>query len=38
MALAAGFSIKAFYGDYEYNEFDPDSSPAMVWLMEKTGE
>ena len=35
---AAGFSIKAFYGDYIYTEFDEASSPSMVWLAERVGE
>ncbi len=33
-----GFSIKSVYGDYAYNGFDPDSSPVMVWILEKAGE
>jgi len=34
MAGEAGFRVKAFYGDYARSEFDPESSPAMLWLME----
>jgi SAM-dependent methyltransferase len=37
MAKAAGFSIKALYGDYSYAEFEQDSSPYMIWIMEKVG-
>jgi SAM-dependent methyltransferase len=35
---ASGFSIKAFYGDYAYTEFDEASSPYMIWVCEKKGE
>lgn len=35
MAIEAGFRIKEFYGDYAYSRFQPESSPAMVWIMEK---
>jgi SAM-dependent methyltransferase len=31
-----GFSIKAFYGDYTYGEFDENKSPFMIWLLENT--
>lgn len=33
-----GFCIKSIYGDYAYNEFDRESSPSMVWILEKSGE
>lgn len=32
---SSGFSIKAFYGDYTYTEFDETSSPYMIWVLEK---
>ncbi len=35
MAKEAGFRVKEFYGDYEYSQFQSESSPAMVWIMEK---
>jgi len=35
LAQAAGFKIKAFYGDYTYAEFRPDSSPFMIWRLGK---
>ncbi len=38
LAVQAGFKIKAFYGDYAYAEFKPDSSRFMVWILEKTGD
>ena len=31
----AGFCIKALYGDYDYHEFDAQSSPSMVWVLNK---
>ena len=34
LAKAAGFRVKAFYGDYSYSEFDEESSPFMIWLLE----
>jgi len=36
LAKAAGFKIKALYGDYAYSEFN-DNSPAMIWLLENAG-
>lgn len=35
LLTSSGFSIKAFYGDYTYTEFDDASSPYMIWVMEK---
>jgi SAM-dependent methyltransferase len=29
-----GFRVKAFYGDYTYNEYKKDS-PMMIWILEK---
>lgn len=37
MARAAGFEIQALYGDYEYSEFNPDSSPFMIWVLKSAG-
>jgi len=37
LAVQAGFKIKAFYGDYTYADFKADSSPFMVWILEKPG-
>jgi hypothetical protein len=34
---ATGYTIKAFYGDYSYTEFDELSSPYMIWVLEKKG-
>ena len=36
LAKAAGFKIKALYGDYAYSEFN-DDSPAMIWFLENVG-
>lgn len=35
LAQAAGFKVKAFYGDYSYSEFDEENSPFMIWLLER---
>lgn len=35
MAEAAGFCIKAFYGDYDYSDFSSESSPFMIWKFGK---
>ncbi len=37
LALSAGFKVKAFYGDYAYNQFDPESSPYMIWILQAAG-
>jgi SAM-dependent methyltransferase len=34
LAAAAGFKVKALYGDYSYAEFCEESSPFMIWLFE----
>jgi SAM-dependent methyltransferase len=34
LAHAAGFKVKAFYGDYSYAEFKEESSPFMIWILE----
>ncbi len=31
----AGFSILAFYGDYSYGDFQPMTSPFMIWRLGK---
>jgi SAM-dependent methyltransferase len=36
LAKAAGFKVKAFYGDYAWSEFD-DESPFMIWVLENAG-
>jgi SAM-dependent methyltransferase len=36
IAKAAGFKVKALYGDYAYSEFS-DDSPAMIWFLENVG-
>jgi SAM-dependent methyltransferase len=37
LAKAAGFQVKALYGDYSYAEFSEDTSPFMIWLFERAG-
>lgn len=36
-ALAAdvGFRVAALYGDYDYAPFHPETSPFMIWVLEK---
>jgi SAM-dependent methyltransferase len=34
LAQAAGFRVKALYGDYAYAEFSEATSPFMIWLFE----
>lgn len=36
LAQAAGFQVKALYGDYAYAEFS-DDSPTMIWFLENVG-
>ena len=36
LAKAAGFKVKALYGDYAYSEFS-DDSPVMIWFLENVG-
>ena len=33
LAEAAGYGVKAFYGDYSYSEFN-ETSPFMIWILE----
>ncbi len=35
LALEAGFLIKSIFGDYEANDFDEETSPVMIWELEK---
>jgi SAM-dependent methyltransferase len=37
LAQAAGFRVKALYGDYEWGEFQAESSLFMIWLFERAG-
>ena len=30
-----GFSIRNLYGDYSYSKFETDTSPFMIWILEK---
>lgn len=34
LAEEAGFKVKALYGDYSYAEFNAESSPYMIWMLE----
>jgi SAM-dependent methyltransferase len=36
LVKAAGFKVKAFYGDYSWSEFN-DESPFMIWILENAG-
>lgn len=35
MLNSAGFSTLAFYGDYSYEDFQPMTSPFMIWVVGK---
>lgn len=35
MAEGAGFRVMALYGDYERAPFDSESSPYMIWVLER---
>lgn len=35
VARDAGFHVVHFYGDYKGGEFDPASSPSMIWVLGK---
>jgi SAM-dependent methyltransferase len=35
MAEAAGFRVTALYGDYDRSPFQPESSPYMIWVLER---
>jgi hypothetical protein len=36
MALEVGFEVKAIFGDYSSAEFDAETSPVMIWELEKS--
>lgn len=36
MAVDAGFRVEQLYGNYERAEFDPENSPVMIWMLEKS--
>jgi SAM-dependent methyltransferase len=38
MAKAAGFSVNALFGDYTYKEFNEESSPFVIWILERVGK
>ncbi len=35
LAQSAGFRVAALYGDYDYAEFREETSPFMVWVLER---
>jgi SAM-dependent methyltransferase len=35
LALTAGFTIEAVYGDYTYTSYDDEISPYMIWILRK---
>jgi SAM-dependent methyltransferase len=35
LAQAQGYTISAFYGDYQRSVFDPEKSPFMIWVLSK---
>jgi SAM-dependent methyltransferase len=37
LATEAGFKVKVIHGDYEYAAFDEESSPFMIWMLEREG-
>jgi SAM-dependent methyltransferase len=38
LTVAAGFKVKTLYGDYACAEFNNESSPMMIWIMEKRNQ
>jgi len=36
LVKAAGFKVKAFYGDYACADFNEENSPFMIWILEGT--
>jgi len=38
LAVAAGFTVRALYGDYTWSPFQAATSPYMVWELEKPGQ
>jgi len=35
LVIAEGFKVIALYGDYSYSNFDEQTSPYMVWVLQK---
>jgi SAM-dependent methyltransferase len=35
LATGAGFRVAALYGDYDYAPFEDETSPFMIWVLEK---
>jgi len=35
LLFSQGFKRLALYGDYERNDFSPESSPFMIWVLGK---
>ncbi len=35
LAASAGFKVAALYGDYAYAEFQDETSPFMIWVLQK---
>lgn len=38
LARAAGFKVRALYGDYDYAEFNEETSSIMIWVLEAVRE
>lgn len=38
MAVRAGFRVSQLYGDYQRAAFEPGTSPAMIWVLDKPAE
>jgi SAM-dependent methyltransferase len=38
MAVRAGFRVNQLYGNYQRAAFDPGTSPAMIWVLDKPAE
>ncbi len=36
LAESSGFRVLALYGNYDYAEFQDETSPFMIWVLEKT--
>lgn len=35
LATAAGFRVTALYGNYDRSDFQPDTSPYMIWILNR---
>lgn len=35
LAKSQGFNVFGLYGDYSYSEFQSNTSPFMIWILEK---